>query len=148
MGALAQELDPHGLAVLLVHNRKVFAVHAIEILGDIDGTALATLAEGIIVGLEGEGALGAVAHVVLKAVDDQLFVVVEVAHHDGGLDDVDGSGHGVGAAYSEETPSEAATRWIAWIGARGGIVRSGVGAIGRHRDGLLEDHARNGDDRW
>lgn len=141
--ALTQKLDPHGLAVLLVHNREVFAIHAVEILGDIDGTVLATLAEGIGVGLEGEGALGTVAHVVLEAVDNQLFVVVEVSHHDWWLDDLDGARHSAGAAYSEEPPSDAATRGIAWIGAREGIERGGVGAFGRHGDGLSMCHARD-----
>jgi hypothetical protein len=82
--------------------------------------------------------------VVLEAVDDQLFIVVEVSHHDGGLDDLDGARHSVGAAYSEEPPGDAATRGIAWIGAREGIERSGVGAFGRHGDGLSECHARDG----
>lgn len=144
MRALAQKLDSRGFAVLLVYNREVFPIHAVEILGDIDGTVLATLTKGISVGLEGEGALGAVAHVALEAVDNKLLVVVEVSHHDGGLDDLDGPRHSVGAAYSEEPPSNAATRRIAWIGAREGIERGGVGAFGRHGDGLSMCHARDG----
>lgn len=137
VGTLAQGLDSHRLAVFLVHDREVFSIDAVDVIGDDLGAALATLTEGITAGLEGEGAGSAVAHMALEFVDDQLFVVVEVAHHDGGLDDLDGAGHCVGAADSEEPPSEAATR------RRGRAKRSG-GAIGRHRDGLLEDHARDG----
>jgi hypothetical protein len=144
MRALAQEFDTHGLAIFLVHDGKVFAVHAVDILGDQDGARLAAVTEGIAGGLEGEGALWAMAHVALKVVDDQLFVVVEVPHHDGGFDDLDGAGHGVGAADSEKATGDTATRRIAWIGAREGIERIGGGAIGRHRDGLLEDHAGDG----
>jgi hypothetical protein len=144
MRTLAQHLDPHRLVVFLVHNREVFSVHAVEVLGDIDGAVLTPLTEGIVGRLEGKGALSAVAHMALKVVDDQLFVVVEVAHHDGRLDDLDGGRHGVGAADSEEASSEAATRSIACIVARRGNERIGGGASGRHRDGLLEDHARDG----
>jgi hypothetical protein len=144
VGTLVQELDPHRLVVLLVHNREVFSVHAVEIFGDIGGAVLATLTEGIVGRLESEGALSAVARMALKVIDNQLFVVVEVAHHDGGLDDLDGGRHSVGAADSEEASSEAATRGIACIVAREGSKRIGGGAIGRQRDGLLEDHARDG----
>lgn len=141
---LAQELDSHRLVILPVHNREVFSIHAVEVLGDIDGAVLATLTEGIGGRLESQGALSAVAHMALKVVDNQLLVVVEVAHHDGRLDDLDGGRHGVGAADSEDASSEAATRWIACIVARDGSKRVGGGAIGRHRDGLLEDHAKDG----
>jgi hypothetical protein len=139
VGTLAQELDSHRLAVFLVHDRKVFSIHAVEVLGHDNGAALATLTKGVTAGLEGEGTRSAVAHMALEFVDDQLFVVVEVAHHDGGLHDLDGAGHSVRAADSEEPSREAAT------GGRGGIERiGGIGAIGRHRGGLLEDHAKAG----
>jgi hypothetical protein len=144
MRTLAQELDSHRLLVLLVHNREVFSIHAVEVLGNIDGAVLATLTEGVGARLEGQGALSAVAHMAIKVVDNQLFVVVEVAHHNGRLDDLDGARHGVGAADSEEASSEAATRRIACIVAGDGSKRIGGGAIGRHRDGFLEDHARDG----
>lgn len=143
MGALAQLLDTHGLAVLLVHDGKVLSIHAVDILGDEDGARLATVTEGIAGGIEGEGAVSAVADVALKVVDHQLLVIVEVAHHDGRLDNLDSAGHIVGAADSEEATGKTATRRIAWIGARRG-KRIRDGAIGRHRDGLLEDHARDG----
>lgn len=100
----AWQLDPHGVAAFLVHDREELSFLAVQISSHIDGSQTAVLAEVILVLFEGEGAPGAACSVALKLDEDKLLVVVNIAHDEGTLGDVNGGGHSVGAAESRETP--------------------------------------------
>jgi hypothetical protein len=100
---LAWKLHPHQLAALVVYSGEMLSVSAEEIGGDNAGAGSARLAKCVAVHecLDGVEAVAAVAGVTLEVVDNQLFVVLKVAHDDDGVWDLDGGGHSVGSTKTK-----------------------------------------------
>lgn len=98
------QLNPHGLAAFLVHDGVELPLLAVQVSCHVDGSQTASLAEVILVFFESGGALGAAGSVTLEFVEDELLVVVNITHDEGTWNDLNGSGHGVGAAKAGRTP--------------------------------------------
>lgn len=84
--AVARDLDQRLLVEALVDDRVGLAVLAEDVFRHVDSVLVSTLAEGaaFAVGVEGVRAARAVAGVALKLAQDEILVVVQVAHpHDG-----------------------------------------------------------------
>lgn len=98
------QLDPHGVAAFLVHDGEELPLLAVQVSCHVDGSQTASLAEVIPALFESGGALGAAGSVTLELVEDELLVVVNITHDEGTWNDLNGSGHGVGAAKAGGTP--------------------------------------------
>lgn len=129
---------------LAVNDRVGLAVLAVQILGDVDGVLVAATAERAppVVGLDGVGALCAVAGVALKGLHHEVFVGVELPHHHDGLGAVYGGGHGVGAPTTEDgrkCPAREESLSKGRGEGEGGTSRvERGGPVGRQRDGVRE----------
>lgn len=93
-GRFPWKLHPHGTAALFVHGRERLSTLCIKVLCNIHGAQTANATETTWVLGESGGALRAVGCMTLEVLEDKELIGVEIAHHEDGLDNLNGARHG------------------------------------------------------